>query len=141
MRKPKLTYKMVEQAIEMKSHGMSNADICRGLGVSETAWYKWLKDPDSKVKVALVEGIKKAEAEYKETLPQSIMATATREKNPQWTAAAWLLERKYPDEYGKAERQRDDAKADAAPRIVLGVVAQPVQEKLPGFDGEGRSDG
>ena len=56
MRKPKLTYKMVEQAIEMKSHGMSNADICRGLGVSETAWYKWLKDPDSKVKVALVEG-------------------------------------------------------------------------------------
>ena len=32
MRKPKLTYKMVEQAVEMKSHGMSNADICRGLG-------------------------------------------------------------------------------------------------------------
>lgn len=40
MRKPKLTYRMVEQAVEMKSHGMSNADICRGLGVSETAWYK-----------------------------------------------------------------------------------------------------
>lgn len=37
MPKPKLTYRMVEQAVEMKSHGMSNADICRGLGVSETA--------------------------------------------------------------------------------------------------------
>ena len=96
MRKPKLTYKMVEQAVDMKSHGMSNADICRGLGISETAWYKWLKDPDSKVKASLVEGIKKAEAEYKETLLQSIMATATREKNPQWTAAAWLLEHKSP---------------------------------------------
>ena len=46
MRKPKLTYKMVEQAIEMKSHGMTNADICRGLDVSETSWYKWLKDPE-----------------------------------------------------------------------------------------------
>ena len=98
---------MVEQAVEMKSHGMTNADICRGLGISETAWYKWLKDPDSKVKLALVEGIKKAEAEYKETLLQSIMATATREKNPQWTAAAWLLEHKYPDEYAQTTRKAE----------------------------------
>ena len=120
MRKPKLTYKMVEQAIEMKSHGMSNADICRGLGVSETAWYKWLKDPDSKVKVALVEGIKKAES-------QSIMATATREKNPQWTAAAWLLERKYPDEFAQTTR-RVESEGEDVPQITLGVelkVARP----------------
>ena len=139
MRKPKLTYRMVEQAVEMKSHGMSNADVCRGLGVSETAWYKWLKDPDSKVKVALVEGIKKAEAEYKETLLQSIMATATREKNPQWTAAAWLLERKYPDEFGKAERQRaalgsryDEVQAEVN-RILAGGSGEDAAQ-APGAD-------
>lgn len=120
MRKPKLTYKMVEQAIEMKSHGMSNADICRGLGISETAWYKWLKDPDTKVKVSLVEGIKKAEAEYKETLLQSIMATATRERNPQWTAAAWLLERKCPDEYAQTTR-KVETEGEDVPQITLGV--------------------
>lgn len=47
-----------------------------------------------------------------------------------------------PDEFGKAERQRDDAKAGAAPKIVLGVVAQPVQQTLPlnGL-GEGGSKG
>ena len=55
-------------------------------------------------------------------------------------AAAWLLERKYPDEFGKAERKGDEGREDAAPRIVLGVVAQPVQEKLPGFD-EGGANG
>ena len=34
------------------------------------------------------------------------------------------------------------ARADAAPKIVLGVLAQPVQEKLPGFDeAEGHADG
>ena len=120
MRKPKLTYKVVEKAVEMKRHGMTNADICRALGFSETAWYNWLKDPDSKVKLALVEGIKKAEAEYKETLLQSIMATATREKNPQWTAAAWLLERKYPDEYAQTTRKAEDAGEDV-PQITLGV--------------------
>ncbi len=68
MRKPKLTYRMVEQAVDMKAHGLSNVDICRGLGISETAWYNWLKDPDTKPKLALVEGLKKAEAEYKEVL-------------------------------------------------------------------------
>lgn len=130
-RKPKLTYKMVEQATEMKSHGMSNADICRRLGVSETAWYKWLKDPDTKVKLALVEGIKKAESQYKETLLQSIMATATREKNPQWTAAAWLLERKYPDEYAQTTR-KTETDADDTPHITLGV-----EVRVAGGGGDG----
>lgn len=109
---------MVKQAVEMKSHGLSNVDICRGLGVSETAWYNWLRDPDTKVKVALVQGLKKAESQYKETLLQRVWAAA--DKLQHWTAAAWLLERKYPDEFGKAERQRED-KADEVPRIELGV--------------------
>ena len=56
-------------------------------------------------------------------------------RNQYWTAAAWLLERKYPDEYGKTERQRDAGSDEAAPRIVLGVVAKPVQPAL--FDAAG----
>lgn len=131
MRRPKLTYRLVEQAVEMKSHGMTNADICRALCVSETAWYNWLREPDTKVKVALVEGIKKAEAEYKETLLQSIMATATREKNPQWTAAAWLLERKYPDEYAQTTRKAE-ADTDDTPKITLGV-----EVRVAGGDSDG----
>lgn len=78
------------------------------------------EQPDTKVKVALVGGIKKAEAEYKETLLQSIMATATREKNPQWTAAAWLLERKYPDEFAQTTR-RVESEGEDVPQITLGV--------------------
>ncbi|MDU8576758.1 hypothetical protein RX398_05100 [Collinsella aerofaciens] len=52
------------------------------------------------------------------------------------SAAAWLLERKCPDEYDKADRRGDDGKGEDAPRIVPGVLAQPVQEKLSGFDGK-----
>ena len=120
MRKPKLTYKMVEQAVEMKSHGLSNVDICAGLGITEGTFYRWLREDDTKLKRALKQGLKKAEAEYKETLLQSIMATATREKNPQWTAAAWLLERKYPDEYAQTTR-RAEAEGEDVPQITLGV--------------------
>ncbi|MDI9590833.1 MAG: hypothetical protein QM302_07350 [Acidobacteriota bacterium] len=86
MRKPKLTYKMVDQAVEMKSHGLSNVDICAGLGITEGTFYRWLHEDDTKLKRALSQGLKEAEAEYKETLLQAIMSTATREKNPQWTA-------------------------------------------------------
>jgi hypothetical protein len=57
MRKPKLTHRMVEQAIEMKS---------------------------------------------------------------QWTAAAWLLERKYPDEYAQTTR-RVETEGEDVPQITLGV--------------------
>ena len=54
------------------------------------------------------------------------METATRQKNPQWTAAAWLLERKYPDEYAQTTRKNEDAGEDA-PQIVLGVTVQAVK--------------
>ncbi|WP_308615469.1 hypothetical protein [uncultured Enorma sp.] len=111
---------MVELAVEMKSHGLSNVDICAGLGITKGTFYRWLREDDTKLKRALKQGLKKAEAEYKETLLQSIMATATREKNPQWTAAAWLLERKYPDEYAQTTR-KVEAEGEDAPQITLGV--------------------
>ena len=131
MRKPKLTYKLVEQAVEMKSHGMSNADICFALGIAEGTFYRWLREDDTKLKRALSQGLKKAEAEYKETLLQSIMSTATREKNPQWTAAAWLLERKYPDEYAQTTR-KTEAGTDDTPHITLCV-----EVRVAGGDGDG----
>ncbi|MFQ9178766.1 MAG: hypothetical protein ACLR3C_01835 [Eggerthella lenta] len=97
------------------------------------------RGPQEQAAAQVKRGTKKEESAFKRTLLTTIRSAALA-RNQYWTAAAWLLERKYPDEFGKADRQRDDAKADAAPRIVLGVVAQPVQEKLPGFD-EGGSNG
>ena len=86
-------------------------------------------------------GTKKEESAFKRTLLTTIRSAALA-RNQYWTAAAWLLERKYPDEFGKADRQRDDDKSDAAPKIMLGVVARPVQQTLP-LDGLGeeRADG
>ena len=134
MPKPKLTEEMVEQAIKLKGDGLSNGDIICALGIHESTFYRWIGNPKNKLQRALSEGLKKEEAEFKQTLLTTIRAAALA-RNQYWTAAAWLLERKYPDEYGKAERQRDGAADEAAPRIVLGVVAQPVQPAL--FDAAG----
>lgn len=48
----------MEQAVEMKSHGMSNADICRGLGICEQTFYCWIREGDTKLKRSLSEGLK-----------------------------------------------------------------------------------
>lgn len=107
----------------------------------ESTFYRWVGDPRTRLQRELSEGLKKEESTFKRTLLTTIRSAALA-RNQYWTAAAWLLECKYPDEFGKAERQREGAAEGAAPRIVLGVVAQPVQERLP-LDGagEGRADG
>ncbi len=129
MPKPKLTEEMVEQAIKLKGDGLSNGDIICALGIAESTFYRWIGYPKNKLQRALSEGLKKEEAQFKQALLTTIRAAALA-RNQYWTAAAWLLERKYPDEYGKTERQRDAGSGEAAPRIVLGVVAQPVQPSL-----------
>lgn len=71
----------------------------------------------------LGEALKKAESEYKRTLLNTIRSAAL-ERSGNWTAAAWLLERRYPEEFGHAERKLDDGAAVDAPQIVLGVAVQ-----------------
>jgi transposase len=146
-RRAKLTQEMVDQAIRLKADGLSNGDIICALGIHESTFYRWVGEPKNRLQRELSEGLKKEEAEFKHTLLTTIRAAALA-RNQYWTAAAWLLERKYPDEYGKADRRRDEDEGGDAPRIVLGVVAQPVQERLDlssamgdGDDGAGGGPG
>ena len=125
MAKPKCTQELIEKAAEMKRHGLTNRDICQAIDIAEQTFYRWINKPANRLHRSLSEALKKAEAEYKGELLESIMETATRQKNPQWTAAAWLLERKYPDEYAQTARKNEDA-GENAPQIVLGVTAQAV---------------
>ena len=120
MAKQKITQELVDNAANLKRNGLSNADIIAALGISETTFYRWLQKPTCKLHRALKESLKRAEAEYKGELLETIKATATREKNPQWTAAAWLLERRYPDEFAQTTR-KGDSTTDDVPHISLGV--------------------
>ena len=126
MAKPKCTQELIDKAAEMKRHGLTNRDICQAVGIAEQTFYRRINKPANRQHRSLSEALKKAKAEYKGELLGSIMETATRQKNPQWTAAAWLLERKYPDEYAQTTRKAEDAGEDA-PQIVLGVTVQAVK--------------
>ena len=138
MRKTKLTYDLVAQCVELKRDGLCDADIIAAIGVHPSTFYRWLKDGEeakSGVKRALYDELKKAESEYKRNLLTTIKSAA--ESRAQfWTAAAWLLERKYPMEYGKMERKAEDA--DNAPvQLTLGLVIEPMADD---DDGEAGND-
>ena len=64
--------------MELKSHGLSNVDICNALDITEGTFYRWLREDDTKLKRALKQGLKKSEAEYKDQLLQKIEAAAEK---------------------------------------------------------------
>ena len=111
-RRPKLTQEMVDEAIALKADGLSNGDIICALGIHESTFYRWIGDPKNRLQRALSEGLKKEESAFKRTLLTTIRSAALA-RHQYWTAAAWLLERKYPDEFGKAERKADEGREDA----------------------------
>ena len=111
-RRPKLTQEMVDEAIALKADGLSNSDIICALGIHESTFYRWIGDSKNRLQRALSEGLKKEESAFKRTLLTTIRSAALA-RHQYWTAAAWLLERKYPDEFGKAERKGDEGREDA----------------------------
>ena len=118
--KPKITEDLIKIICELKGKGMSNKDICMAVGIHEATLYRWLNKPSARLHRVLSEEFKKAEARYKQELLDTIRGAALANRQ-YWTAAAWLLERKYPEEFGRPETRKAAVETEDAPKIVLGV--------------------
>lgn len=116
--KPKLTEELSKEAIRLVKGGASNADVIAYLGIAESTFYEWLKNPRTDAQRELSEGLKKAETERKLWHLQRIHKAA---EDGDWKASAWYLERRYPNEYARTQRitgevvttQRSDALTEA----------------------------
>ena len=111
----KLDKEMLDEILTYKENGLSNTDVCDMVGISEQSFYRWLKEADTgidgnnpereatnlELKRELRDGLKRAQAAFKAYHIQTI--TKAAKKN--WQAAAWMLERMYPKEYGRIDRQ------------------------------------
>lgn len=114
-RKPKLTAAAVKRAISLKEHGALNQDIAAALGVTEGTFYGWIQLEDSEgnpltkkpLESELAEGLKRAEADYKNALLDSIKLAGEKD----WKANAWLLERKYPAHFARTDRIQAEVNA------------------------------
>ena len=101
MAKHKLTSEYVKRAIQLKKGGANHKDIAAALGVCPQTFYRWIGEPKTELQRELRDGLKKAEADYKNAL-LAIIAKAAETRD--WKAAAFLLERKYPEEYSRVDR-------------------------------------
>lgn len=82
-----------DKVVELISNGKLYKHACAIAGVGESTFYdKKKNDPE------FLEAIKKADAEYIAHHEQFIS------DSPQWTAHAWLLERKFPQIYKEQKK-------------------------------------
>ena len=86
--------------------GMNNVDVATLLGFSESTVYLWLsnsKDPSKDPLYAeFAMAMERGKAKFKATHIANITKAAKQERH--WQASAWLLERRFPDEYGRREK-------------------------------------
>jgi hypothetical protein len=103
----KLTPEMHVGICEALASGVYRQDAARYNGIGTTTFYRWMEvgeaDHEAGVnspQALLWEGVIQAEAKAKLRLSALISGAAVDD----WKAAAWMLERKYPEEYGRRDR-------------------------------------
>lgn len=97
----KLTARMHERIVEATNRGLSVKLVCLAAGVTPSTYTRWMRTgredvADGRTKTAyarLVLDASQAEAEVAERMFQRIITAAEDPKH--WTAAAWLLERRF----------------------------------------------
>lgn len=110
--------------------GIGRVDACAMADISYETFTKWMLRPE------FVEAIKKAEAECKGRNIMIIQKAAMTT----WQAAAWWLERKFPDEYALRQRHEITGK-DGSPiqtsTVNLSKLSDEVLLKLAAMSDNG----
>jgi hypothetical protein len=110
---PVLTEQLKDNLLALIRAGNYVPVACRAIGISRQVWDDWMRrgaseDPDYADYAALRLGVDRALASA-EARNVAVIAQAATDN---WQAAAWLLERVYPERYARAS-QREQAAAAA----------------------------
>lgn len=107
--------------------GMYAVRACALVGVSKTSFYAWKTrgDAGEEPYADFLAAVTQAEAEFQEASLECIAAAAkplVAEDGKlvaagDWRALSWVMERRFPDDYGK--RVRQDVTVQAVPEVVL----------------------
>ena len=103
-RKSKLTQELIKEAYKLVAAGNYVKDIYPILGIDESTWYRWLSEGEkakSGLKREFYETIKKAE---KDAIARNVALIQRAAQEGNWQAAAWWLERKYFEDWGRKDK-------------------------------------
>lgn len=117
--KEKCTKELAEAAYKMRKDGLTIKEIATCCAINPSTANEWLHHPKSENQVEFSKAIKKAEADLKRELVNSIRAAGIYNRKAgvegSWQADAWLLERMLPMEFSLRD-QRFEAMAQAEER-------------------------
>jgi len=108
-RKTKLTPELIKNADKLLKAGNYNLTVCEYLNIHPSTWYKWMQDGEKArngIKKEFFDTVKRAEAEAEVRLLTDLQKIA-KEQNS-WQGIAWMLERKYPERWGRKEKVAAD---------------------------------
>ncbi len=93
-RKSLFTEELVRKIEGYSALGVSDKAIFEAVGISHDTFYKWIKNkPEFAVRIHKARSL--GQAKLVKLIWDAVPKT--------WQAAAWLLERRWPGEYGKKE--------------------------------------
>lgn len=125
-RKPKLDERLTEQLVQLLKSGNYVETAIAAVGLSKSTFYEWLERGDHE-RVAQAdepyrvfrEKVEHARAEGEATNVLRIARAAAED----WKAAAWMLERQFPDRWGRPA-QRNGRAQPVAPE----AITQPADD-------------
>jgi transposase len=103
-RPSKLDDLMAQRVVDAVKRGLPRRETALMCGIGESTLYDWMRDNPE-----LASRIKRAETEGELELIETIKSASER----QWQAAAWLLERRYPERYGRRDGERPLSEQEA----------------------------
>jgi hypothetical protein len=125
-RPPKLTSEMIEQICDLLIQGRAIAKAAMFTGISESTIFRWLamgKLPEAEpIYRELVDRVAEATECSEFELLQNIRIAAADTKN--WRANFQMLERRFPEKYGKSVSPQDhgqSGKPDSGPTGLAAV--------------------
>lgn len=117
-RKSKLTPELIELTAELIRVGNYYKHVAQYLNISEETFYRWLREGEKAkngLKRQFYEAVKRAEAE---AIARNLALIQKAAQEGNWQAAAWWLERKYPEEWGRKDHMDIQAEGGLVIRIV-----------------------
>jgi transposase len=124
-RPSKLNEKTKKRLLAALKEGANQDEAASYAGISESTFYRWMERGESEKKGQYREFWEAVKRTESEAVMISLDTIRNAEKRGDWRAAAWKLERRFPDKWGKVDRQKVEAEHSGGLRIE--VVSVPVR--------------
>lgn len=135
MAKEKLHKDDIPVCVKMKKRGLNDKDIAAYIGVTPSTFCHWRNNPKTENQRQLSQALKKAEADAKAAMLTAIQKAAVEPKT--WQAAAWWLERKYPEEFARPEVQlQREAMRESTDQLIKGFEGVVVKIREAAYGGD-----